>query len=701
MRRKLSEPGMHTRVRPAESLLGLLRLEETAERRSCWRQTLAALGRSARVTGPPPLDNVEPQTLLEAVQVALSTGLVDDLDWIAPGQGAVALYELTSALPQSVVRRELGRRVFARLYEGTASTFAMVATRMALASSKSLEAPTMRGRVALLYEMPIGSAVSGDALALALISRQQTFRRWVTDAPVGALYARRLAAKLFEHGAREAVIRDQQGDPWPTRLFSSHEVRPSLSMLLADREPLVWRHAAVARGLLAASDPLLRQEIETSLDPALSPTEWRKASVSLVSLMAFDPDTALKQCLRLIDGPIAKQDPGVLAVMAMGLPRVIEVEPDAAEELLNRVAKSEQWESAEATAELLSDVVVAGFGRRAAESLRARVGGHRPPEPQLPLAGYLRQALGLMSQDPSGVSLPESLREALVAYETQGARAAHALARATLSDAFTSVDRLAGFHAQHGSFDDLMALISDLDAAVLKRSALWGLLLLNRSPGDVDPRVSALKGLHERLGTVLLDIEARHRERAPDDDADRARKRGLIALLHLLDVDSTSVEFCEDGPSLLGLQRRAVQVLTDGLAACPPGSVRRVLCASLARSLDVAAREGGAEPSDLLLSVAGRVSAGADLLAITEASTHPDVHQPLAAYLRFVDPEAAASLSDTAGDLRGESQASQANAAAQDPVDAARRVVHLSHSLNTAGLYRGEALRQVLLRAGR
>jgi hypothetical protein len=95
MRRKLSEPGMHTRVRPAESLLGLLRLEDTAERRSCWRQTLAALGGSARVTGPPPLDNVEPQTLLEAVQVALSTGLVDDLDWIAPGQGAVALYELT------------------------------------------------------------------------------------------------------------------------------------------------------------------------------------------------------------------------------------------------------------------------------------------------------------------------------------------------------------------------------------------------------------------------------------------------------------------------------------------------------------------------------------------------------------------------------------------------------------------------------
>ena len=43
-----------------------------------------------------------------------------------------------------------------------------------------------------------------------------------------------------------------------------------------DRESLVWRHVAVARGVLSRSIPEFHDEIESNLDPKLTPTEWRR-----------------------------------------------------------------------------------------------------------------------------------------------------------------------------------------------------------------------------------------------------------------------------------------------------------------------------------------------------------------------------------------------------------------------------------------
>lgn len=691
---------MHARPRPTESLLNLLRLSDTAERRSSWRQALAALGTSVGVVGPPPLEDAEPSLLLRAVQVALSAGLADDLDWIAPGQAAVGLYELTSALPPSPARRELGRRVFARLYEGTASTFAMVATRMALGSGRALETPTLRGRIALLFDMPIGSSASADALALTLVSRRETFRRWVSDARIGPLQARRLAAKLFERAAREAVLRHHLGDPCPAELLGSPEVLPSFSLLLADREPLVWRHAAVARGLLAAVDPIVRQDIETSLDPALSPTQWRRAGVSLVALMAFDPDTALKQCLKVLHGPIAGRDPGIVATMVSGLPRVIEAEPGAAEELLTHLAAFDRSDSREAVAELLSTVAIPGFGRQAIQPLAARLERPDPRTGEPALAGSFRIALGFADRDPVGLCLPESLREALVAYDTQGARAAYDLAVTILSDARLAVDRLALLDTDPGAdATHVVAVLSDLDATLLQGSELWGLLLLNRRPGDADSRLPELDEVYERLGTALVGMETREREPPATPAADRAWRRRLVCLLHLLDLEGTTVDPDVDRPRLSGVRRQAVEVLIDSLTGFSPESVRRVMGAALARSLDAVAREGSAEPSDLLLAVCSRVEARDDILAITEALTHPDVHQPFAAYLRFIDPSAARSEDEVRAARAG--AGSLPTPHPEDPFEAARRLIELSHSLGTTGQYRGEALRQVLLRVGR
>ncbi len=107
---------------------------------------------------------------MRAAEIAVDAGLSDDLDWLAPGPAAVALYEITAALPPGRSRRELGRRVFSRLYEGTAATFVTVAARMALSSNRPFDAASLRARIGLVFDLPVGSSVNADALALTIVT---------------------------------------------------------------------------------------------------------------------------------------------------------------------------------------------------------------------------------------------------------------------------------------------------------------------------------------------------------------------------------------------------------------------------------------------------------------------------------------------------------------------------------------------------
>ena len=100
--------------------------------------------------------------------------------------------------------------------------------------------------------LPIGSANNVDALALALISRQDTSRDWLCNPAEGALPSRRIAARLLERAAREAARRAVEGDDTGIGVFCTRPVREAWDRLLADRERLVWRHVASARGLLAS-----------------------------------------------------------------------------------------------------------------------------------------------------------------------------------------------------------------------------------------------------------------------------------------------------------------------------------------------------------------------------------------------------------------------------------------------------------------
>src|SRR5260221_10092908 len=207
----LGVPRVRARGYFLEGLLDLARLTDRAARRSSWRQSIVSLGQATREHGPGPLEGIDPTALVPAVRAALTDGLIDDLDWLSAEAAAVALYEIASVLPQGLEKREVGRRVAAYTYDGTADTFAAVGTRMALGSGKGLAGPPVRARVSLALELPSGVSSRVDALALALASRRDLVKEWIARPSRGSLPARRLAGRLIARGAVEASNRAPQG----------------------------------------------------------------------------------------------------------------------------------------------------------------------------------------------------------------------------------------------------------------------------------------------------------------------------------------------------------------------------------------------------------------------------------------------------------------------------------------------------------
>ena len=689
---------MRARPNPVEALATLARLSDEAERRASWRQAVAALGYSTASAGPPPLDGIAPEVLARASQIALETGLADDLEFLAPGPAAVALYEMSAALPLGRERRELGRRVFARLYEGTAATFTTVAARMALSSGKPFEAASLRARIGLVFDLPVGCGVNPDALALTLVTRREMRERWLDKARTGTLPVRRLAAKLLEHASREAVFRSQQGDFYPRDLLLSEPIRSIYESLLHDREPLVWRHAAVARGILSAIQPALREEIDTALDPNLSPTEWRRAGVSLVATLVSEPESSLRALKQLLDGPVSGTDPGLAATLLMGLPRVIEAEPDAAEALLEMLSSKRRPDVAEAAAALFADLSSPSFGQRSAKILKQTL-AQRVDSQSSVLRSVAERAVRILDREQDEqTEAVASVRRALLAYESKGARAATDLAIQAVATAHRAMD----FVASHDPHDEQMlpyvlGSLSDLDAAALESPRLSDLMLLGRRPGDTDTSVPEVERLHDRLGNFLLEAETSANEATPSPALALGEQRRLKALLHLVDLEAARSGDDEGG--VRRRVRRAVGVMMRRVGHQPEPIVHRIACATLARSFDAAVREGVSDPSDLLLALAAHVDQLPSLEAVAEASTNPEVRSAVSGYVDFLNPANA-----EAGDGGGEShhfEVHMGSAMQGDTRKVAVRLLRLSRSLGAGGSYRGEALRRVVQRLAR
>lgn len=648
---------MATREHFLARLLELPRVQSKDVRRGIFRQSIAALGMGDQSHAPLALAGVDPKALGRSVQVAVSDGLLNDLDFLAPAAAAVALYQIAAALPLGSERRGIGRKVLTYLYKGNAETFCALASRMAMGSTRPLQGAGIRARVSISTSLRSSADSAIDRMALAFVTRRELARDWINANATGSLPDRRLAGRLLERAAREAAKRVDAGDvyalrpfravtepkrPSPPRADGHESVGLAWSALLADRETLVWRHVAVARGLLSSVVPALDAEIRADLSPNLTPTEWRRAATSLVARIAVDRERALAEAIQLLDGAISQRDPGVATAMVWGLPPVAEVEPEAAEELVEALATVAPISIADSLVELRQQV--RGFGTRAAEicaeSLRSSLGA---PELDDGLSALARAILDDLESETAS-DLAGAVSDALEAFAERGTLAAHELATRALELAGERVSELEGlevdYHGGIGTSEPrrrAMTLLRDIDGALLESRALNDLLLLDSPPGSTATGVDAIDDLDARLARWLLD--ARRRPATADELKQQStlHQRQLRTLLHLIDGGST--DFGDDMDRRLRVRARwtlGVRYFVRWVREQPNTRLTRAIIATISRAFDALVRDGAAEALDVFLYSAVCFSDPAHIAIIGEASMHPDVVQLLKNYLAFV-----------------------------------------------------------------
>ena len=698
------------------SLLELPKLAQPADRRAAWRQSMAALARAPVDDGPGPLEGLHPEKLLQGVQTALADELADDLDYLAPAAAGCALYELALALPFGKEKRELGRRALMRLLEGDAETFVAIATRMASSTGRGLSSPQVRARLALAVELPIGLGIDAGPLALALASRRDTAREWLELPSTASLPARRLAARLLERAAREASLRASQGDEHPLRAFRVDAVQKAYVRLLMDRESLVWRHVAVARGLLGPWIPDVQTEIESGLDAALSPTEWRRAATSIAAQVAVNAPAAL----RLVDAAIADgaldRDPGVGAALLWGVARAAEAEPDAAAMLVEKVLKRVPAQCAEAVIDLRGELGSIPLVDRAAAmvlEVMAVPGKNVLDDGEAALTHeILRDLDGEPREDEP---LRQGIAQALELFATKGARAAFIGGTKLIPVARGVVDSLvavgeqddretgrSGSMARRAS----VAVLRDLDLSLMERHVLGDLLTLGSNAEQVRAHVEAVDQLREGVAEWIL-----VREGPPlvlmkgDDGVIRVeepflRLQRLRTLLHLLDSDVGDAH--EDGARAARLRdrwRRVAKALTTRFERDPPSPLRRTTVAALSRAADALVRGGACGPEDVLLVTARESVSASDFETLSEASMDPDLVHVIGRYARFLraaSPDAASrSHPKPKPKASGVVGPSSLDAAAERGLAA---LEELAREVIPDGSGRREVLRTVLLR---
>lgn len=698
------------------------------ERRGLWRQAMAALSRAGNEGGPGPLEGLHPDVLLKGVQAALESGLVDDLDWLAPHSAGVALYALAAALPVGAEQRELGRRVLARVLAGNAETFTAMATIMAQTSGKGLSSPAIRARVALLMELPISHGIADGALALALVSRREYAREWVAAPSTRSLPARRLAAKILERAAREAARRAQLGDTHALRVFASDAVRPAFQRLLDDRESLVFRYAAVARGLCAPWVPEMKQQIQESLKEKLSPTEWRRGAASLAAYIAVRPEEGSRVLTALVKrGFFTWEDPASAAAFVWGLPRAIEAEPEAATKALDALLGVAGPDVGEAVCELAYEYGHSKIIDRAAKATLGilKAESNKPKgEDDGADALYHEVVRDLSGGERDDQPLRDQVLVALEAFVTDGAVDAYQKGRNVLTGAKGAMDALeavakdddaegrVGSIARRTSF----AVLRDLDASLLERHVVADLLKLGGANEQVRASEDALDAIRERFAEWIVTCEGPEEIAAMGDQPKHAtlRLRRLRSLLHLLDGDlgeggtAEAVSRKSDGEGaevqrakrLRALWLRTVKSLLEHFDHDPPPVLKRTLLASLARALDALVRLGVCDVADALLVLAQRIKTTNEFATLAEASMDPDLRHVLARYARYLaETDAAKKIPRKASDPKDSLFPPSMAEPKGSPAELRLKAFEdLAAELAPEASARSEALRSVLVR---
>ncbi|MCU0690900.1 MAG: protein kinase [Polyangiaceae bacterium] len=629
---------MRTATTHIDGLIQLHRVDDAQARVSVWRQSVAALAAKAVDLHPVPLEGLNPADLAASIRVALAQGLVDDLAWLSPSHAAAALFELASALPIGDERRELGRRVLLRLHEGNAETFATLAAQLAMSSRRGLAGPAIRARVALAMAAPTRTNGKATKLALALISHADPARSWLEVPSTGSLSSRRLAARLLECAAVEVVRREPRVDDNALAVFDQPTVLAAWNRLLADGEPLVWRHVAIARGLLSNANPHFAEHIENGLEPSLSSTQWRRAAVSLAARIALEPQAATARSLTLLRSELLQRDPGIAGAMVFGVAWSLESEPDAAHELLDALIGMGTLDALESLAELRRDGIGGQLDDRILESARKRLdqaeSARTDDDGRTALLMALRDELGPSAETQPDHALRAVLSRAQVAFAEHDARTAHAHGLELLFSVSATLDALLqGSNASEADRTAAYLAVRDLDRTLLASSTLLNLLMLGPRTGET-AALRTIREMHERFGDWLMD-GARKALREDDDiDQPTLRSQRLRALLHLVDAQGS---FGDDrSTQTRERQLRMARLLLARARDEPPSPMRRVVCAAAARACDALLREEVAELSDVLIVAASYILDPLALAALAEASMDPAVASVLHAHANLV-----------------------------------------------------------------
>src|SRR5437868_2180739 len=110
---------------------------------------------------------------------------------------------------------------------------------------------SVRAALEGVLSAPLTAPGAIGEVAVGLLAQPSLAQSWIEAPASGSLPARRLAARILAHGAREAVRRLDGGDRGGVQVLVRPGVRAALRRLLGDREALVWRFAGIARGMLA------------------------------------------------------------------------------------------------------------------------------------------------------------------------------------------------------------------------------------------------------------------------------------------------------------------------------------------------------------------------------------------------------------------------------------------------------------------
>lgn len=662
-----------------DGLIQIHRVDDDVARLGVWRQSVAALAAEAVDLRPVPLEGIDPHELEAGLRAALSHGLVDDLDWLSPPHAAAALYELAGALPMGDVRRELGRRVLRYLHEGGAETFAILAAQLSLGSRRGLSGPAVRARVALTMDVAAITHGRAEVLALSLLSHPDLVREWVSAPSMGALPSRRLAAQILECAALQVVRRRAREDDQTAAVFDQPDVAAAWQRLLSDREPLVWRHVAIARGVLAAAMPHYAHQVERTLDPALTPFEWRRAATSLAASVGIDPIGGLARCLDVLRGEVLQRDPGVASAMVLGLPWALESEPDAANRLLCTLLEIGNIDTLESFGLLLRDHLGTQFVTSATEAAKKRIGDlHVVKTEDDGRVALLRAVAFELGADAEPVAiLGELVSNARLAYAEQDARAAHARGLDLLACVARTLESLTSAAATPEGRRHAFLALRDLDRAMLESQTLVNLLWLGSSSTE-SPVLHRADALLNQLAEWMIGMESAPIRDAGGIDHLTLRQRRFGVLLHFVDG---ALGVTDKPASLRERRLRVTRLLLERIRDDVPSPLRRVVCAAAARACDALLREEDVELSDVLIAVAFHVVDASDILVLSEASMDPVASRVLRAHAEFVQRKVKAAR------MTGQR------------VRVSLESIHaLARSFPVPGTQRVEALREALVR---